>query len=931
MPLQIVKLIDPIQLSISGTFTPKGTYNAGTSYSVGDQVDYSGTSYILYSAASAGTLPTDNTKWGVLAEKGAAGTNGTNGQGVPTGGTTGQQLAKINGTDYNTQWVNPVDISGKQDTLVSGTTIKTINSTSILGSGDIVVAAGSDPLKEDLTNKDTTTTLGTSDTKYPSQKAVKTYVDTAMSAVPEIVEGTGIDIQDIGGGVKSVAVDSTLLTTISNSAPKASPTFTGLVTSTDNMLVSNGRFTFDKFFGSPYFTLKNSSSDTQPIISLAGSGYNNFAYTKNAVGLWLGAGSTTAPDVNLYRDSANVLKTDDAFVAVGTITGSNLSGTNTGDLTEISDSEITVGTGTALRAMSGRRANKIITTANANASKYVSSQGGGLVTNGSGLYGDNTNFTGYTYLATDKPTGASGSFKTPNTSQNLGTTDELIAVDPFQRYRYSFSAKQISGSGNFYGAVVPYDVDKLQITPSTYMVQAGTLTTLAVELKAGDTTMTLTDATNWYNGGGSSYLRRAIFWNYTDSTGYTWPAETYSQNNTGNDFWNSGGISGNVVTLKTTYAGVTVPVGTAVSNGSDGSTYMYIGATNVAGPASWTNYSGNFGGAINPSTTAASIYLPISTAYIRAGFLYNVSGSSSYQAFANINLRVIEKLDTDGTLTANSDSVIASQKAVKTYTDKKGVLAYDVFSSSGTWTKPSGAKVVEVYAIGGGGGGGKGTSGSEGTARYGGGGGGAGGLVFASLDATTLTGTVTVTVGTGGSGGTTDGGFNTGGNGTATTFGAYVSGGGGTGGSSGAMVLGYGTGGTAGASSYVNGSGGASLAGVGALLSMPGVSGHMGGGAGGAGRTAANAYTIAVGGGSSSAGAGGSGGGTTVGTAGTAGTNGTGTNGGAGGGGGGPTAVGGAGGTNGGGGGGGGCAISPATSGNGGAGGAGSCIVVTYG
>jgi hypothetical protein len=32
---------------------------------------------------------------------------------------------------------------------------------------------------EDTANKDTTTTLGTSDTKYPSQKAVKAYVDNA--------------------------------------------------------------------------------------------------------------------------------------------------------------------------------------------------------------------------------------------------------------------------------------------------------------------------------------------------------------------------------------------------------------------------------------------------------------------------------------------------------------------------------------------------------------------------------------------------------------------------------------------------------------------------------------------------------------------------------------------------------------------------------
>ena len=36
-------------------------------------------------------------------------------------------------------------------------------------------------------------------------------------------------------------------------------------------------------------------------------------------------------DTNLYRSSANVLKTDDSFTAVGTVTASNLSGTNTGD------------------------------------------------------------------------------------------------------------------------------------------------------------------------------------------------------------------------------------------------------------------------------------------------------------------------------------------------------------------------------------------------------------------------------------------------------------------------------------------------------------------------------------------------------------------------------------------------------------------------
>ena len=38
---------------------------------------------------------------------GADGADGANGVGVPIGGTTGQILAKIDATNYNTQWVNP--------------------------------------------------------------------------------------------------------------------------------------------------------------------------------------------------------------------------------------------------------------------------------------------------------------------------------------------------------------------------------------------------------------------------------------------------------------------------------------------------------------------------------------------------------------------------------------------------------------------------------------------------------------------------------------------------------------------------------------------------------------------------------------------------------------------------------------------------------
>ena len=78
-----------------------------------------------------------------------------------------EMLDKVQGqVDTNTS-----DIANKQDTLVSGTSIKTINSTSLLGSGDISLLTSAD-----IANMQTTTNLVTSvssastDSQYPSAK-----------------------------------------------------------------------------------------------------------------------------------------------------------------------------------------------------------------------------------------------------------------------------------------------------------------------------------------------------------------------------------------------------------------------------------------------------------------------------------------------------------------------------------------------------------------------------------------------------------------------------------------------------------------------------------------------------------------------------------------------------------------------------------------
>jgi hypothetical protein len=283
---------------------------------------------------------------------------------------------------------------------------------------------------------------------------------------------------------------------------------------------------------------------------------------------------------------------------------------------------------------------------------YVQSRLENLVTNGSGLLGNNTNFSTLTFNAVETHGGGGSFLWTGNSATRL--SDEYIPIDPEKSYELVVWAKagNANGSGFFtnaqYIGVAPYDADQLLVSPTYFMKFTGaTDTTLAAALNTGDTTITLTNGTGWATGAAFNYQRQILWWPYTNAKGYTYPNYTYSRNssinNAGystNGCWSS--IAGNVLTLSAPWPGPNLAAGTAVSNASSGGTYKYIAASGVNVPNAWTRYAGQLLG-IDSGRTGSNILTPPGTAYMRLLFLanYNNPGATATIRFSDITFSEI--------------------------------------------------------------------------------------------------------------------------------------------------------------------------------------------------------------------------------------------------------------------------------------------------
>lgn len=349
------------------------------------------------------------------------------------------------------------------------------------------------------------------------------------------------------------------------------------------------------------------------------------------------------------------------------------------------------------------------------------------------------------------------------------------------------------------------------------------------------------------------------------------------------------------------------------------------GATDVTASVTEINYVAGVTSSIQTQIDTANSNAVQKSTLTTKGDIYAASGASTpVRVAVGVNGQFLK-----------ADS---GQTAGVTWGDAIASADIQTFSTPGsnTWTKPSGAKSVEVFLFGGGGGGGSGRRESGvATTAYGGGGGAGGGYGYKKFTAASLGSTETVTVGAGGAGGTAQSTNSTNGNagtaGGASSFGTTVlvkatGGANGTGGTgAGSSNGGTGSqgngdisvvGGDAGSGSGSNGSQGTDTA----LVFAPrgGGGGGRGDGNGGAGGAFITNYVLA--GGTAGAAGGSPSSGLIIGGTGGGGSNGSAA---------GTSSAGGAGGSPGGGGGGSG-GSGGTGSGAGGAGADGRVIVITY-
>ena len=118
---------------------PKGAWSISTAYTNLDIVTHNGSSWICIQSNTGNEPASGSTYWQLSAEG-------------------------VDPSDYYTKAETNTALAAKQDTLVNGTNIKTINSTSVLGSGNVEINGVTDVNATNPADGTWTMTLDNGDT-----------------------------------------------------------------------------------------------------------------------------------------------------------------------------------------------------------------------------------------------------------------------------------------------------------------------------------------------------------------------------------------------------------------------------------------------------------------------------------------------------------------------------------------------------------------------------------------------------------------------------------------------------------------------------------------------------------------------------------------------------------------------------------------------
>lgn len=267
---------------------------------------------------------------------------------------------------------------------------------------------------------------------------------------------------------------------------------------------------------------------------------------------------------------------------------------------------------------------------------YVQSRGTGLITNGYGLLGNNTNFSSFTFDPSESKVGL-GCFICNTVNANF-SNDELIPINPLQSYKVDFFIKYGAGSqqGGTYFYIAPYDADGLAITPSYFVDE-----TFKIErFVEGEKTITIhaDDRQRFFDKLSATPNNSIAFIspdNYVAKSGYVYPKNTYSRDYISiTRTFNQMKYDKNTGVIRDTYCRKTVESGTSVGISSIGETYAYIMPNlryNKKITEDWEYYTATFkANELNPKFANAS--------FIKIGWLMNRNVSSGTTKISGIQM-----------------------------------------------------------------------------------------------------------------------------------------------------------------------------------------------------------------------------------------------------------------------------------------------------